>query len=98
VIWESVWIGLTGLVAAAIVTAAPYYHLATKGLDVSKMLGGSGQAEISGVAFDPTIYVGIYPEKAVAIGVIVLLAVIAAGVYPAWKAGRVEPVDAIKLV
>src|SRR5690606_11251294 len=29
VMWESLWLGVAGLLAAALVTAAPYYHLAT---------------------------------------------------------------------
>ena len=98
VMWESLWIALAGLVAAALVTAGPYYHLATEGLDATQMMGGADQPEISGVAFDTQMYVGIYPESAIAIAVIMLFAVLAAGIYPAWKAGRVEPVDAIKLV
>jgi ABC-type lipoprotein release transport system permease subunit len=96
VLWESLWIGLVGLVAAALVTAAPYYHLHTKGLD-TKDLGTEG-AEVAGVAMDSTLHVDILPENLLAIVVVVIIATLAAGLYPAWKAGRVEPVDAIKLV
>ena len=34
VMWESLWLGLVGLVLAAAVTAGPYYYLATTGLDL----------------------------------------------------------------
>ena len=44
------------------------------------------------------MYVGIYPEKVVIIGIVVVTATVLAGVYPAWKAGRVQPVETIKLV
>jgi ABC-type lipoprotein release transport system permease subunit len=97
VMWESLWLGVTGLLAAALVTAAPYYHLNTKGLDMSQQWGEKGP-QVAGVAMDPTLFVAIYPENLIAIAVVVLVATMAAGLYPAWKAGRVEPVAAIKLV
>jgi ABC-type lipoprotein release transport system permease subunit len=42
--------------------------------------------------------IGIFPEHAVFIAACMVLATLAAGLYPAWKAGHVEPVDSIKLV
>ena len=96
VLWESLWIGIVGLVAAALVTAAPYYHLSTRGLDTSDL--GTEGTEVAGVAMDATLYVDILPHNLLAIVVVVLVATLAAGLYPAWKAGRVEPVDAIKTV
>jgi ABC-type lipoprotein release transport system permease subunit len=42
--------------------------------------------------------VGIFPENAVLIGAAALLATLLAGIYPAWKAGRVAPVETIRLV
>jgi ABC-type lipoprotein release transport system permease subunit len=47
---------------------------------------------------DPIMYVSIYPENAVLIAGVVIIATLLAGLYPAWRAGRVAPVDAIKLV
>lgn len=96
VMWESLWTGLIGLVAAGFVTAAPYYHLSTKGFDVSTM--GTEGTEVAGVAMDSVMYVEILPESLLVIAVVVLVATLASGLYPAWKAGRVEPVDAIKTV
>jgi ABC-type lipoprotein release transport system permease subunit len=96
VMWESLWLGLTGLVASAIVTAAPYYHLSTQGLDFSEAVGDG--TEVAGVAMDPILYVGIYPEHLIAIAAVVLVSTFLAGLYPAWKAGWVEPVQATKLV
>jgi ABC-type lipoprotein release transport system permease subunit len=97
VMGESLWLGLYGLVAAAVLTAGPYWLLATRGIDVSGMLG-EGSAEIAGVALAPMLYAAIRGENLLAIAGAALGATLLAGLYPAWRAGRVEPVDAIRLV
>ena len=97
VMLESLWLGLVGLVVGAALTAWPYYYLATTGLDLSSFVGEGG-AEIAGVAAPTTMNVYIFPENLVAIGIAVLLATLASGLYPAWQAGRVVPVESIRLV
>lgn len=96
VMWESLWLALVGLVGSVLATAGPYYHLSTTGLDYAAMVGEG--AEVNGVAMDPTLYVSLYPESAVTIAVIVIFATMVSGLYPAWKAGRANPADAIRLV
>ncbi len=93
---ESAWLGVVGLVGAALITALPYWYLATKGIDVSGLMGQD--AEVSGIAMPTTFRVGIFPMHAVVIAVAALIATLLAGLYPAWKAGRVDPVETIKLV
>jgi len=97
VMWESLFLGLMGLVSAVLLTAWPYYYMNQKGVDFSAMIGEGG-AEVAGVGMDPILYVAIYPGNAVTICVAVLLATLLAGLYPAIKAGRVALVDTIKLV
>jgi ABC-type lipoprotein release transport system permease subunit len=97
VMWESLWLGLMGLVFAVILTAYPYYYLNTQGFDMSAMVSKQG-VEVAGVFIDPIMYVAIYVENAFAIAAAVLLATLASGLYPAWRAGRVVPVETIKLV
>lgn len=97
VMWESFWLGVVGLLAGTIVTIGPYVYLARTGIDASAMTGGK-TAEVAGVGFDPVLRVGIYPENLLLIGVAVVLATMAAGLYPAWRAGRIVPVESIKLV
>lgn len=96
VMWESVWLAVMGIVAGAVVSAWPYYYLNTTGVPYDKIVGEG--VEVAGVGVDPVIYVEIYPEKLLVIGVVVVVATLAAGLYPAWKAGRVDPVETIKLV
>ena len=99
VMLESLWLGLLGLVTAVVVTAWPYHYLSSTGIDLTKVYAQQGQqADIVGVGMSMVLRVGLYPESAAAIGVAVLGATLLSGLYPAWKAGRVEPVEAIKLV
>ena len=97
VMWESLWVGLCGLLCAGLVTALPYYYLSTTGIDLSAMIG-DGNSEVAGVAMEPVLRVGIFPENAAIIAGAVLLATLISGLVPAWKAGRVVPVESIKLV
>ena len=97
VMWESLWLALVGLVAGALVTAWPYHHLATVGFDFSSMVGKEG-SEVAGVVVEPVMRVGIFWEHALAIGLAAVIATLVSGLYPAWRAGRVAPVESIKLV
>jgi len=96
VMWESIWLALVGLVGSVLVIAGPYYHLSTKGIDYSTLIGDG--AEVAGVAMDPILYVRIYPGSALVIAVVVVVATLVSGLYPAWRAGRANPADAIRLV
>jgi ABC-type lipoprotein release transport system permease subunit len=60
--------------------------------------GGNGQAQVSGVSISPIIYAEIYPPHLFFIGLAVIAATMLAGLYPAYKAGRVSPVEAIRIV
>ena len=97
VMWESFWLGLVGLIGGALVTIGPYWYLARTGIDASAMTGGV-PTEVAGVGFDLVLRVGIYPENLLVIAVAIVVATMLAGVYPASRAGRVVPVESIKLV
>ncbi len=97
VIWESVWLAILGLAAGALLTATPYYYLAKHGLDYSAILGEDSM-EVAGAVFPSVMRVGIFPENLALIGFAVLLSTLSAGLYPAWRAGNVVPVESIKLV
>lgn len=97
VMLESAWLALVGIAAGALVTAWPYHYLSGHGIDMGGMTGDQ-PAEIGGVGFSMILRVGIFGDHAIAIAVAITLATLTAGLYPAWKAGRVEPVETIKLV
>jgi ABC-type lipoprotein release transport system permease subunit len=96
VMFESLWLAVIGLVGAAVITVGPYYYLANTGIDVAKILGDNS-AEIAGIALTEPFKAGIYPESLIFIISAAVMAVLLSGLYPAWKATRVEPVETIKL-
>jgi ABC-type lipoprotein release transport system permease subunit len=96
IIWESLWLGLCGIVAGVLLCAWPYYYLSTTGLDTAAMTGGNTQ--ISGITMSSVLYVELYPPHALFIACAVVLATLAAGLYPAYKAGKVSPVEAIRIL
>jgi ABC-type lipoprotein release transport system permease subunit len=97
VMTESAWLALVGLAAGVLVTAGPYWYLHTVGVDVMGAMG-AGTAEVAGIALSTLMRVDIYPENAVLIGAAALSATLLAGIYPAWKAGHVDPAETIRLV
>jgi len=97
VMWESVFLAILGLIFGGLVTYFPYTSLEENGIDMSEVYANQ-DVSVGGVGFDTQFPFGIYPESAVVIFFCIIFATLAAGIYPAWKAGRVEPVDSIKLV
>jgi ABC-type lipoprotein release transport system permease subunit len=98
VMLESGMLALAGLVGTVLVTAWPYYYLSSTGIDMSGVYSGDGAIDIGGVGMDSILRVGIFPENAAVIALAIVAATLLAGVFPAWKAGRVDPVESINLV
>jgi len=96
VMWESTWLATTGIALAVAVSAWPYWYLYNNGLDLTEVYADQ-PTEVAGVGFDMVMRVGMYTETGIAIAAAIILATLAAGIYPAWKAGRVEPVETIRL-
>ena len=97
VMYESGWLAGVGLAAGAALTAWPYYYLNQTGVDLLALIGADS-SEVAGVAVTGVMKADIYPEHLVLILLAVLAATLLSGIYPAWKAGRVDPVETIQLV
>ncbi len=100
VMLESTFLAGLGLVAAVAVSAGPYAYLSRHGIDLTEAYTAQGMDsfEVGGVGMSPILRIGIFPENAVAIALAIVGATLLAGVYPAWRAGRVNPVESINLV
>ena len=97
VMMESLWLAIVGLIGAALITVGPYFYLESVGIDISQLAADQGSMDIAGVAMSTSLKVGIYTESVIYIAVAATVATLLAGVYPAWRAGTVEPVAAIKM-
>lgn len=96
VIWESLWLSLVGVLGGFLVTIGPYTYLAKNGIDLTETYGDQ-PLEVAGTAVSMVLEVGIFPENVALIAIAAVLATLLAGLYPAWRAGRVQPIDTIKL-
>ena len=97
VMFESAWLAVVGLTAAALVTIGPYRYLASTGIDISALVAAD-QMEVAGIGMSSVMRVGIYGESVMLIGAAALAAILLSGVYPAWRAGHADPVETIRLV
>ncbi|MBW2256788.1 MAG: ABC transporter permease, partial [Deltaproteobacteria bacterium] len=101
---ESGFLAIMGLVASIAITAPLYFKLSETGLDMTAtyrdmgVLDSHGSMDLAGVGLDPVLPFGLFPESAIAIVLAIVGATLLAGVYPAWKAGRIDPIESINIV
>jgi ABC-type lipoprotein release transport system permease subunit len=94
VIMESIWFGLLGLMLGVIITVPWYAFMYYHGIDFSGMIGTDYSA--SGVLINPLVKIILYRESATWILIALFTLTILSGIYPAWRAGRVPPVESLK--
>ena len=96
VLVETICLGILGLIGGFIITTPVYCYFHYHGLDVSSWIDES--MDIAGVVFDPTIYSDLRWESLLIIMCGAFFITILSGIYPAWQAGRMEPVESIKTI
>ncbi|MHB8811487.1 MAG: ABC transporter permease, partial [Desulfobulbaceae bacterium] len=94
VLVESLWLGCLGVVLGIVLTAPWFYYMSRTGIDLSGLVGEDYSA--GGVLVDPVLKLRLFRESALAILATVFLLTLAAGIYPAIRAGRVLPAQSIK--
>lgn len=93
VVIESIYIGIIGTFVGAILFAPWLWFMDKTGIDLSETYGDMDSA---GVVFDPVLRLVMYPDIAAMIVAIVLVLTVVAGFYPAFRAGRCVPIDALR--
>lgn len=96
VLTESFWIGMLGIILGVVITAPWYTYVSVYGIDLGAVW--KEDIDIGGVLFDPLMRFRLYKESVIAILSTVFGLTLAAGLYPAWKAGRVPPVESLKTI
>ena len=95
VLLESVWLALIGLLLGLILTAPWYWYLHTYGIDFSSLMGGEDYS-VSGVLVDPIIRIRLHATSVSAILTVVFGLSLLSGIYPAWRAGRLPPIESLR--
>lgn len=91
---ESFWLAVVGLILGVIVTTPWFVYMNVVGIDLS---AAYGDMDFGGVLIDPVMKIRLFKESVMAIlGGLFILA-LSAGAYPAWRAGRVPPVESLKI-
>ncbi|MBN1551019.1 ABC transporter permease [bacterium] len=93
---EAFWLGILGIVSGIIITAPLYYYLHIFGIDFSGLI--HEDTDVAGVVFDSIIYNDLRLESFLFIITGAFIITLLSGIYPAWKAGRLAPVESIKTI
>jgi len=96
VIVESIWMALLGLVIGIVISTPWYLYLYNVGIDFSSAIGDDYSA--GGVLIDPVMRIRLYRESIAGILAGLFSLTLISGLYPAWRATRVSPVESLKTV
>lgn len=91
---ETIFITLTGILAGLLLGLGVNWYFSTYGLDLSRW--SAQDWSLAGTVIDPVLRSHLRPHRAAGLCVIVFLLTVTMGVYPAWKASRTQPVEAME--
>lgn len=92
---ESFWLAIVGLAIGSMLSTPWYLYMHEIGIDLSAAYGDD--MDFGGVLIDPVMKIRLFKESIIAICVSLFTLVLVAAAYPAWRAGRVPPVDSLKI-
>ena len=96
VMLESFWLAVLGLIIGVIVTIPWYVFMSQTGIDLSAAYGDG--FSFGGVLLDPVFKIQLFKESIIAILLGLFGLALLSGAFPAWRAGRVPPVESLKTI
>jgi ABC-type lipoprotein release transport system permease subunit len=94
VMLESFWLAVIGLIIGIIITIPWYLFMTETGIDLTNAYGAD--FSFGGVLIDPVFKIRLFQESIVAILIGLFSLALLSGAYPAWRAGRIPPVESLK--
>ncbi len=91
---ESMLLSMLAVIIGWIVGGGTHWWFSKHGLDFSAIMGGD--TAMMGTFIDPIIYTELSQGRVIQLTLIVFIATLASGIYPALKAARVTPVQALR--
>ena len=92
---ESLLLGLLAIVAGWVVGGSIHLWFAHNGIDFTSLIGEGGNV-MMGAVMDPIIYTELSWDRITQLTTIIFTVTLASGIYPAIKAARVTPVEALR--
>jgi ABC-type lipoprotein release transport system permease subunit len=94
VMLESFWLAVIGLIIGVIITIPWYLYMAETGLDLTSAYGDD--FSLAGFLLDTVFNIRLYKEIMIGILIGLFSLALLSGAYPAWRAGRIPPVESLK--
>ncbi len=94
VLLETVLLSCLSVVIGWIVGGSVHLYVATYGIDFSAMIPEG--TTFAGTFMDPIVYSELSSERIFQLTIIVFVATLSSGIYPAIKASRIPPIEALK--
>lgn len=92
---ESFLMGLLAIVVGWLVGGSIHFWFSQHGVDFTAMMGEGGNV-MMGTFMDPIVYTELSWSRVTQLTTIIFVATLASGIYPAIKAARVTPVEALR--
>ena len=94
VMLESFWLAVIGLIIGVLITIPWYWYMYETGLDLTSAYGDD--FSFGGVLLYTVFKIRLFKESIVGILIGLFSLALIAGAYPAWRAGRIPPVESLK--
>ena len=94
VLVETVLITFLGIFLGLLIGLGVSWYFAVYGLDLSSFF--KEEWTLAGTILDPVLYSHLRPIRAMGVCAAVFLITVTMGIYPAWKASRTRPVEAME--